>query len=156
VDLRSSNSLAWRGLLRLQYADMVGTNQGSSISFSPTVWTPWYDEKTKFLIRGAIRTTKDPSGVVVVVVVVGRGKRAEGRGGGGQRGNRSMRHTTYSNWVCCCQACWKSWLCFGFGIGIGFLFFYCFFYCVRVSQNYYFLYVCVLFLSVKEKKVQVS
>jgi hypothetical protein len=60
---------------------MVGTNQGSSISFSPTVWTPWYDEKTMFLIRGAIRTTKDPSGVVVVVV--GRGKRAEGRGGGG-------------------------------------------------------------------------
>ena len=79
MDLRSSNSLAWRGLLRLQYADMVGTNQGSSISFSPTVWTPWYDEKTMFLIRGAIRTTKDPSGVVVV----GRGKREEGRGGGG-------------------------------------------------------------------------
>ena len=84
MDLRSSNSLAWRGLLRLQYADMVGTNQGSSISFSPTVWTPWYDEKTMFLIRGAIRTTKDPSGVVVVVV--GRGKRQREEGGWGSEG----------------------------------------------------------------------
>jgi hypothetical protein len=38
------------------------------------------------------------------------------------------------------------------GLVLVFFFFIVFFYCVRVSQNYYFLYVCVLFLSVKEKK----
>ena len=152
MDLRSSNSLAWRGLLRLQYADMVGTNQGSSISFSPTVWTPWYDEKTMFLIRGAIRTTKDPSGVVVV----GRGKRQREEGGGGKRGNRSMRHTTYSNWVCCCQACWKSWLCFGFGIGIGFLFFLLFFLlCQGFAKLLFFVCMCPFF-ECERKTVQVS
>ena len=120
MDLRSSNSLAWRGLLRLQYADMVGTNQGSSISFSPTVWTPWYDEKTMFLIRGAIRTTKDPSGVVVV----GRGKRAEG--GANEGTDRCVIRLTVIGFAVA-RLVGNRGCVLGLVLVLVFFFFYCFF-----------------------------